>query len=282
MKISLSLHSLKRMMEATGMNYFQACDLTKELGFDGIEFNQLRLEIQPEQDCLILAQKIREYCAQIELPIVSYTVGPDPLQFTQDQIKEQVDIAAALGAPVMRYNSCRKCPDGMTWRDVVKKITPVIRAIAEYAETKGVKTCTENHGQDLQDAERVEELMLAVHHRNFGWLVDLGNFLCADDNPLRAVPIAAPYAFHAHVKDFLYKPADSFFPGKEWFRSRNGAYLCGTMLGHGIVPIPACIRVLYENGYNGYISYEYEGKEETRFALECGIDYIKRILSEIE
>ena len=40
---------------------------------------------------------------------------------------------------------------------------------------------------------------------NYGWLVDMGNFLCADDLPVHAVPIAAPYAFHVHVKDFLYK-----------------------------------------------------------------------------
>ncbi len=124
----------------------------------------------------------------------------------------------------------------------------------------------------------MEELMLAVRHENFGWLIDLGNFLGVDDNPLRAVPIAAPYAFHVHVKDLLQKPCDSFFPGAEWRRSRNGTFLRGTMAGHGVVPIPVCLKMLHESGYNSFVSYEYEGKEETMFALECGADYLKRAI----
>ncbi len=278
MKTSLSTHSLKKMMETTGMNYLQACDLVKKLGYDGIEFVGLRLELQPESDLLTLAGKIRAHCEDIGLPVACYTTSPDPLQFPKEDLMEQADIASALGAPVMRHNACRACPEGMTWRDVIRKIAPDIRAVTEYAAERHVRTCVENHGRVIQDADRMEELMLAVRHENFGWLIDLGNFLGVDDNPLRAVPIAAPYAFHVHVKDLLQKPCDSFFPGAEWRRSRNGTFLRGTMAGHGVVPIPVCLKMLHESGYNSFVSYEYEGKEETMFALECGADYLKRAI----
>ena len=278
MKTALSDYGLRGIMREKGMNYLDACNLVKKLGFDAIEFTQLKMEFQEECDFLTLARKIKEHCQEIGLPIACYTTSPDPLQFTREQIMEQTDIASALGAPVMRHNACRKCPEGMTWRDVVQKIAPDIRAVTEYAAKRNVRTCVENHGMDLQDADRMEELMLAVGHENFGWLIDLGNFLCVDDSPLRAVPIAARYAFHVHVKDLLQKPCDAFDPGAGWRRSRNGTYLRGTMAGHGIVPILQCVRMLNEHGYNGFISYEYEGKEEIMYALESGADYLKRAI----
>lgn len=58
--------------------------------------------------------------------------------------------------------------------------------MTEYAEQKGVKTCIENHGFFAQDAERVEKLINAVGHPNFGALVDIGNFACADEDSARS------------------------------------------------------------------------------------------------
>ena len=114
-----------------------------------------------------------------------------------------------------------------------------------------------------------------MNHPNYGWLVDMGNFLCADDLPVHAVPIAAPYAFHVHVKDFLYKPADAENPGQGWFPSRNGSYLRGTVAGHGVVPIRRCLETLKKAGYDGVVSYEFEGMEENLSALEAALAFLR-------
>ena len=80
-----------------------------------------------------------------------------------------------------------------------------VLAVDEFAADLGIKTMVENHGYFCQDSERVEKLMNAVNHPNFGALVDMGNFLCADEDPARAVGRMAPYAFHCHAKDFHVK-----------------------------------------------------------------------------
>ena len=279
MKIGVSSYSFAQYMQKTGATYFQLCDLAKNMGFDAIEFIDLKLEMQPAENLSALAGQIREYCRKIGLPIAAYTVGADFLNnpnAVQD-MKAQVDLAVLLGAPVMRHDAFWSMPQGMTWRQAVETIAPLIREVTEYAAQRGVRTCTENHGLILQDAERVETLIRTVNHPNYGWLVDMGNFLCADDNPLRAVPIAAPYAFHAHVKDFVFKSYADDDPGAGWIHTRNGNYIRGTIAGHGVVPIRKCLRILKEAGYVGVVSYEFEGMEENLPALEKALAFIRSV-----
>ena len=278
MKIGVSSYSFAQYMDETKANYFQIIDLAKEMGFDAIEFTELKLEVQPAESLAALAKDIRAYCEKLGLPIAAYTVGADFLNQENEveRIKGQADIAEILGAPVMRHDAFWSLPEGMTWRQGVEKVAPLIREVTEYAAAKGIRTCTENHGLIMQDAERVETLIRTVNHPNYGWLVDMGNFFCADDNPLRAVPIAAPYAFHAHVKDFIFKSWADDDPGDDWIHTRNGNYIRGTVAGHGVVPIRKCLSILKEAGYQGVVSYEFEGPEQNLPALKNALAFIRK------
>lgn len=276
MKIGVSSYSFSKYMNQTKADYFTICDLAKKMGYDAIEFIDLSLEVQPAESLTELAKAIHRHCEEIALPIAAYTVSADFLRPNEVQtVMKKVDIAETLGAKVLRHDASWSLPEGMDWRQLIDQIAPDIRRVTEYAAEKGIRTCTENHGYVLQDAERVETLIRTVKHPNYGWLVDMGNFLCADDLPVHAVPIAAPYAFHVHVKDFLYKPADAENPGQGWFPSRNGSYLRGTVAGHGVVPIRRCLEILKKAGYDGVVSYEFEGMEENLPALEAALAFLR-------
>lgn len=276
MKIGVSSYSFSKYMNQTKADYFTICDLAKKMGYDVIEFIDLSLEVQPAESLTKLAKAIHRHCEEIALPIAAYTVSADFLRPNEVQtVMEKVDIAETLGAKVLRHDASWSLPEGMDWRQLIDQIAPDIRRVTEYAAEKGIRTCTENHGYVLQDAERVETLIRTVNHPNYGWLVDMGNFLCADDLPVHAVPIAAPYAFHVHVKDFLYKPVDAENPGQGWFPSRNGSYLRGTVAGHGVVPIRRCLEILKKAGYDGVVSYEFEGMEENLPALEAALAFLR-------
>ena len=115
--------------------------------------------------------------------------------------------------------------------------------------------------------------MLGVDHPNFGWLVDMGNFLCADEEPLSAVRRAAKYAIHVHAKDF--KRGET---AEGCFASRGGTFLKGCTLGHGVVPVADCVQVLKESGYDGYITIEYEGAEPCREGIVEGLTLLKKCI----
>ena len=154
--------------------------------------------------------------------------------------------------------------------------------MTEYAAARGIRTCVENHGLFCQDSDRVERLMLAVDHPNFGWLVDVGNFLCADENPVRAVGRAAPYAVHAHVKDFYIRSGDGRDPGEGFFRTRGMNYLRGAIVGQGDAPVAQCLAILRRAGYDGWLSIEFEGAEDPMYGIRVGRDNVRRMWPETD
>ncbi len=279
MKTCVSSYSFSKFMKQNGCDLFAVADKAKDMGFEGIEFIELDGE-----DKLALARALRAHCEEIGLPIVAYALGADFINRDREaeirRLCDAVDVAAELGATVLRHDVCYALRKDhlYSYRDAIREMAPAIRRITEYAEKKGIRTTTENHGYIFQDPERVEELILAVGHKNYGWLCDIGNFLCADCDVVRAVSTAAPYTFHVHVKDFLVK-SGAFDKPYGFFETRGGNYLRGTALGHGEVPIASAIKALKRAGYDGFVSLEFEGMEENIPALEAGITFLKKVIS---
>jgi len=287
MRIGVSSYSWSRYVREGKLDIFGVIKATAEMGFDGIEFSGLN-EPEGTTDLTDFASRIKDACAELGLPIMSYTISADFLNPKEggkdwkdevERLKGEVQIASTLGVPCMRHDATRGYgPDRLGLSDFIEALPALeegCRAVTQHAADLGVKTMVENHGFFVQDSERCEALMKAVNHPNFGALVDVGNFLCADDDPVRAATRMAPYAFHVHVKDFHIKPAD-MDPGKGWFRSRGGTWLRGAIVGHGNVDVPACLNALKAAGYDGFISIEFEGMEDNRQALEIGLENLRR------
>lgn len=282
MKLGVSSYSFSRYMSEGRLDLFGVIKATAEIGFEGIEFSGFG-PTGEGNDPTEFAKQVKDACAEANLAIMSWTIGADFLKNPVDdeiqRLKGQVDIAAALGAPAMRHDATGGFPGRANGLAEYMEALPIVAkgysGVTEYAATKGVKTMIENHGFFFQDSDRVEALINKVGNPNFGALVDVGNFLCADEEPTMAVKRMAPYAFHVHAKDFHVKPpcAD---PGDGWFRSRGGTPLRGAIVGHGNVQIKRCIDILKEAGYDGFLSIEFEGMEDNRRALEIGFSNLKR------
>jgi len=231
---------------------------------------------------------LRQACADRGLKVLAYLVGANLLSDKpQEEIARlcrEVDIAAALGAKLFRHDaaSAAPCPVGYsraeTFDAVLPRLAESTRAVTEYAAKANIRTMVENHGFFCQDSSRVERLCTAVNHPNFGLLFDMGNFLCADENPQAAARVL-PLAMHIHAKDFLLKSGEIPAPDGSWFASRGGSWLRGTVLGHGVVPVATLVRRLVSMNYTGAISVEFEGAEEVLPALRSAVEYLRRLLS---
>ena len=287
MKIGVSSYSFQRLMKEQGYTYIDVCNKAKELGFDGIEFSGMEPDKYSHGESDIeCAKAIRAHCEEIGLEIINFCTGAnllaEDIEAEVARLFHCVDIAEALGAPTMRHDVCSsKLPakPRYNWQDAMADIVPHIRRVTEYAKSKGIRTCTENHGQLFQAPERVEALIRAVDNDNYGWLCDIGNFLCADVDPLRAVAIAAPYTFHAHAKDFIFKSATEKKP-EGFIDTLAGNHIRGTVIGHGIVPVEACVGLLKKAGYDKWLSVEFEGLECNLKALEIGLNFLRTVIAD--
>ena len=284
MKIAVSSYSFSQYFQKGLLDQMSCIAKAKEMGFDAIEFTDLTPpEGVTEEE---YARQIKAECDRVGLPVSNYTIGADFLRTTvkeeAERLKKKVDIAAILGTTSMRHDATWTTPtNSRGLKNIVDDLAAGIREVSDYAATKGIRTMVENHGTFLQDADRVETLINTVDNPNFGWLCDMGNFLCADEDPAKAYGKAAPYAFYAHAKDFIVKSGNEPDPGEGFFQSRSGNYLRGTIIGHGVVPVKQCLSILKKNGYDGYIGVEFEGIEDCIQGISIGLANLRRNVSEV-
>lgn len=281
MKIGVSSYSFHQAVSAGRMSTYDIVDAAAKMGFEEIDFAVLLGDDPLEEMC----KKLGKQAKDAGIGVSNYAVAADFLNKNLDEeverVKGELRNAVLLGARTLRHDAAWKLPeDGSirTFRQALPRIAEGCRRVTEYAETLGIRTMTENHGTFVQESARVEALIEAVDHPNFGALVDMGNFMCADEAPEKAVGVMAPLAFHVHAKDFLYKPCTARNPGKGWFGTRGGAFLRGTVIGHGVVPVEACLCILKNAGYDGTVAIEFEGMEPCEEAVALSREILAALI----
>ena len=289
MKSCVSLYSYWKPVRLGQMDQYEAIEKIKGLGIDAVELLMLDDAVPAGETMQSYAKKLYEHARKtgLEVPILSM----DSKLYCADPERElaylcsMIDVAAECGIKLMRFDIAYKFlgnEEVKNYKTVIKTVTPYIRRLADYAAEKGVKVIAENHGRIIQDSYRVEELITTVDHKNFGYLCDIGNFGGVDEDCATAVSRLLPYICFIHAKDALERDGMAYDPGRGFGRTRGGKYRRATVFGQGVVPAYQILNSLKAFGYDGYISLEYEGMEETVEAMEIGAENLKRMLEDIE
>lgn len=283
MELGISSYSYAGAMSAT-FKLDDAIKHAKDTGFDGMDF--LYGDRKDELSCMDSMKYYSDKCAEYGLKTYCCAGGINLLsEDIDEQIqygKQLVDAARALGAPTARCDTLGGDFGIVGFGGIKKAIQRIARGIgevADYANEYGIKLLVENHGRIMQDSAVVEELINTVDRPYYGALVDIGNFMCADEDSVKGVGRMARYAMHVHVKDFHFKSGNEvFLPTMGWFKTRAGNYLRGAVLGHGVVPVYQCVRTLAENGYDKALTLEFEGIENVLPAVEEAYRVMKKTL----
>ena len=277
--IAVSSYSFEGAIRDKRMTLLDVIPKAKEMGFEGVEIVCLGHD---SSHIRAIAGQLREQSKACGVPIVSYMTSADfladDLQGQIDKMKKEAELCALLGASKMRHDACWQIPEGLTFADALPTIVAGYRAVTEYAAGLGVHTMIENHGFFTQASDRVKAIIEGVDHRNFGWLVDMGNFLCVDEEPVDAVAVGLPYAVHIHAKDFHIRPKAWRAPEMGWFTTAGGNHLRGAMLGHGNVNLNKVFEMIKQSDYDGWIALEFEGVEDCLIAIPEGLKNLKAYL----
>lgn len=287
MKIGVSTYSLSRAMRAGEFDILGALQWIADNGGQHVEIvpSVYELEGNPE-----LTDAVRNKAAEVGIEISNYAIGAKFIDLDEagyraeiDRIKRHIDTANRLGIKLLRHDVASRAIPDTGVAQFERDFDTIVKAcveLAEYAEQYGIVTSIENHGFHVQGTERVHRIIEAVGRPNFRHTIDIGNFLCVDEQPVSAVKKSLPYASMVHLKDFYVRPSYQN-PGEGWFRSSSGNYLRGAIVGQGDIDMYEVIRQVKASGYDGYVSIEFEGKEECKWATKVALDNAVRIWNEV-
>jgi len=240
-------------------------DKTAALDVAGVDILHRQMDLDEKAP---LNASARAYCqklkrhafrngvALISLSIHQDFVDPDPAR-RQDAINHTlkcIDLAYELGVPSIRLNSGRwntiqsfddlmaargeePILPGHTEEDGFRWCTESIEQCLPAAERSGVVLALENHWGLTRTPKGLLRLVRDIRSPWLGVLMDTGNFL---EDPYDKLEMIAPETVMVQAK--------TYFGGGEWYTLD--------------LDYPRIARILAQAGFSGYISLEFEGKED--------------------
>ena len=237
-------------------------DHAARMGFDGFEVLQRQLVSTDNAEL----QKIKRHAFLHGLDLMGYSthqgfLSPDKAK-RDEQIKHTIDCieqAYALGIPTMRVNSgtwgtsrdfddlmakrgIEEPLEGYTEEDAYGWVIESYREILPVAEKCGVILGLENHWGLGVTPEGVKRVVDAIDSPWLRVTLDTGNFL---EDPYDRLAKLAP--------DTVLLQAKTYFGDGVWYTLD--------------LDYPRIARIMKDANFTGYVSLEFEGKEDPLTAI---------------
>lgn len=252
LKTSLNAYSFIELLNANlkdptkGVNLFQVCDFCAEHNFDAVDVTGYFFPGYPNAPTNEYIYRLKRHAFNLGLAISGTGVRNDftaANQATRDEgvarIKTWIEVAAKLGAPVIRAFADSQPPfknwqqaSGNASRDTVEGwVAAGLRECAEHGKKFGVIVVVQNHGDFISTGEQHISLLKRVDHEYCAAMVDTGKYHTPD--PYADIAMVVPYAVTWQIKELIGTPADS-----------------------PRVDMKKLFTIIRESGYRGYLPIE--------------------------
>jgi sugar phosphate isomerase/epimerase len=238
-KISLNAFSFNDALlnkpNNKSMSLYELIDWSSAHGFDAVDITGYYFPGYPVVPSDELINNVKRYAFLQGIDISGTGVrndftNPDPAKRAVDVklIKQWIDVAAKLGAPVIRIFS-GPVPAGYEnkWDEVAGYMAASIKECVAYGQQRGVLIGLQNHGDFIKTADEAIKVVKLVNSPWFGLVVDSGNFGYDD------VAKAMPYAVNFQLKESFTTPA-----------------------GEVKMDVVKIMNIVKRSGYKGYLPIE--------------------------
>ncbi len=229
------------------LDMFGFLDYCAEQGCAGAELTSYYFPADVTDDYL---RKVRRHAFLRGVEISGSSVGntfTHPAGPERDKnialVKQWVDRCALLGASHVRVFAGNPGKD-QPREEAVGNCIAALEECAEYAGGRGVLLGIENHGGIVAEPAGLLEIVKAVKSPWVGVNLDTGNFHGAD--PYADLAQCAPYAVNVQIKTEIRRA------GAKENESADLARI---------------VRILREANYQGWVTLEYEAKEDPWIAV---------------
>jgi sugar phosphate isomerase/epimerase len=211
LKLSLNAYSFTKALNdrikgrGKGVSLFDLLDFCAELNFDAIDPTGYFFPGYPKipGDPYVNDFKRRAFVLGLDISgtgVRNNFALPDKSKRAADvqHVKEWVEVAARLGAPVLRVFAGPQ-PEGHTWDEVAAWMVEDLNQCVEHGKKYGVLIGIQNHGDMLKSADQVLKIVKMVNSEWFGVIVDTGYFVTPD--PYKDIARVIPYAVNWQIKE---------------------------------------------------------------------------------
>ena len=158
-----------------------------------------------------------------------------------DEAKSLIDLAQKLNCPYVRVFP-DKLPKDQDRNATMDLIMNGLRELGDYAKGSNVSVLLETHG-DVVKSDDLVYIMKNTAGPHVGLIWDVSNMWCKTREPAATVyENLKKYIKHVHFRDSMFV---------------NGVEK-SVLLGQGEVPIREAARLLKEDNYKGFFSFEWE------------------------
>lgn len=250
----------------------EALQLFHDIGLDGAEIvvqdgYRSSLPVDCPEETL---REVRELAQRLGLKIIALTPYFSKFNDLDEAVRQNelagirkvIGYAKYLGASYIRiyagnYEATDTDPDGRKRDQLVRSL----KELGENAREAGIQLVMENHFNTMTvSAKQSIEIADLINHPNVGILYDQANLaFTLQEDYQAAIPLQTRKVYYTHVKDLEFKDgnigfiSDSVSHPKE--EDRN---VITKIVGEGSLDWPAILQLLHENGYEGWLSLEYE------------------------
>ena len=239
MKLATCAYSYRDLLTTGQMTLEQLLDIARELNFDGVELTAYYF---PDLSASTL-HRIKREAFDRGLDVSGTAVGGNFSQEDEEKRRAQIEHvktwlehSSRLGSSVLRVFA-GGVVEGKDRASCEGWVTDGLSECAAVAKKEGVILALENHGGLTSDAAGV--LSLLAPFKDDPWVglnLDFGNFTGDVYGQFRS---CAPHAVTTHCK-----------------------VTCRQGEGRSILDYREIVRIMESARYNGYLSIEYEEKED--------------------
>ncbi|MGD8237905.1 MAG: sugar phosphate isomerase/epimerase family protein [Armatimonadota bacterium] len=275
MKLGFMLYSLGRTLSEGGITLPQAFALMKETGAEGVDLSLGHLGDASNAD-------VKQMVADAGLVTSCYiggaslaTTDPAERQQALDACRQIIDNAAEVGAPVALL-TVGTMQEGQERPEARRIMAEGLAELLPHGKAAGVTLTIEDFGSARSAYQTGAEVLECCELAGPDMMItyDSGNMIMGDEDPVAGLNVMAPRTVHAHAKDWELLPADA----EPRIRSRAGKRYVGTIVGTGVIDYPAVIGALRNMNYEGFLSFEYEGRGDQIEAARQGMAYLRGMM----
>jgi sugar phosphate isomerase/epimerase len=233
-----------------GWSFEQTVAQAAANGYQALEVRMLDGQIIPSNLSAERRRQMKAVLQQYNIRIIGLGLStrfssPDPAerQANVDELRRYLELANELEAPMVRTFGGNVI-DGQTIDQTIDWVAQGLLAGVATAEAQGVTIVLETHDAFCRGAE-VARVLAQVDSPHVAAVWDIHHPYRMGESIDETWRLIGSRVKHVHIKDGIQRT--------------DGSWQL-VLLGKGELPCQATIKLLYDKGYRGYLSAEWEKK----------------------